>query len=314
MNVNIYKLGSQSAITDNFARITFLIKVFIFIYKKDYDILHPYVYLPAFTAKIIMILKKKPVVLSIFGTSINSDLTGSFRKLIEKIILLKIKYTAQITDSRNFLKLKNVNKTVVYIPHGVNLELFNKVKGNKYSRFTILTVARLHPQKNLENLIRAFAKVKNKISYPQLYIVGDGPEKQNLKALINELDLDKDVKLLGVISGNELIKIYKSCHLFILASLYEGQPISLLEAWAAKLPVIVSKTGDCQYLVKNEINGYQIDNQLDPSSIAKIIVDAVQNKKLEELGKNGFNLIKNKYNWEKSAEKVYDLYKKSLNN
>ena len=108
--------------------------------------------------------------------------------------------------------------------------------------------------------------------------------------------------------------LYKSCHLFILASLYEGQPISLLEAWAAKLPVIVSKTGDCQYLVKNEINGYQIDNQLDPSSIAKIIVDAVQNKKLEELGKNGFNLIKNKYNWEKSAEKVYDLYKKSLNN
>ena len=72
----------------------------------------------------------------------------------------------------------------------------------------------------------------------------------NTFSQFKDLKLSTNIKLLGELKGKELINKYKSSHAFILPSIYEGQPLTLLEAWAAKLPVIVTNTGDCRYLVK----------------------------------------------------------------
>ena len=256
-----------------------------------------------------MLTKKRPAVLSIFGTSIDSDLPGTLRKLMESVILLKIKYSAQIADSRDLFKFNNINQDIIYVPNAVDFSAFDRIHVNKYKQPTIITVARLHPQKNLINLVKAIETVQKRIPQIQLLIVGDGPQKDKIKKQIQELKLNKDVKLLGEISGTKLIKLYKSSHLFILPSLYEGQPISLLDAWAAKLPVIISKTGDCQYLVKNGVNGYIINNQQNPKNIARSIIEAFGNKNLENLGLNGYKFVKKNFSWDKSAQETLLVYK-----
>ena len=227
---------------------------------------------------------------------------------MEKIILTKITYDAQITVSRDFLKVENRNKNIIYVPNGVELNLFKKVSVKKLQNPTLIFVGRLHPQKNLANLIKAILITKNQIPDIKLIIVGDGPQKEFLKKTVNKLKLAKSVKLIGELAKVDLIKLYKSASIFILPSIYEGQPLTLLEAWAAKLPVITSKTGDCQYLVKNGLNGYLIDDPSDPEEISEVIKKAVQSKRLNMLGKNGYNLVASSFSWDKSATQTLKLY------
>jgi glycosyltransferase involved in cell wall biosynthesis len=120
--------------------------------------------------------------------------------------------------------------------------------------------------------------------------------------------LQKNIKLVGEKSGVDLIKLYKSSQIFILPSIYEGQPLTLIEAWASKLPVIVTKSGDCQYLVKDGFNGYLIKNPNDKGEIAHIIEKAISTKNLNKLGQNGYNFVKSTFSWEKSAQQTLELY------
>ena len=123
------------------------------------------------------------------------------------------------------------------------------------------------------------------------------------------LQLKKNVLFLGQKKDLELIKLYKSSHFFVLPSIYEGQPLTLLEAWAAKLPVIVPNTGDCPYLVRNGQNGYLIGNIYDPNQIAKTIVQALAKDNLEKLGLNGYNSVK-RFSWEKASKETLSIYEK----
>src|SRR3990167_4555672 len=303
-NLKVFKLGPKATADDMISKIAYLVRSFLFVYKKNYDLVHAHAFLPGITARLLMIFKGIPAILTVHGTSITTNLNNFLLRRIEKFILTEICYSAQITVSQDFLEIENINKKVYYIPNGVNIPDFNRVKVQKFKRLTLLFVGRLHPQKNLETLIQAVAILTKDSPDIQLLIVGNGKQKALLKKLIQTLHLKNHVKLLGQKSGLDLIRLYKSSNIFILPSIYEGQPLTLLEAWAAKLPVIVSNTGDCQYLVKDGKNGYLINNILDSIQIAKVIKKALIDKNTNKMGQNGYNLVK-KYSWEKSAQETF---------
>lgn len=308
-NLKVIKLGTKSNPHSGCAKIFFLVNSFLFLIRStDYQLVHAHAFLPGITARIIMVFKKMPTIFTVHGTSINTKLKNPFERFLEKFILTQIKYSAQITVSRDFLKVKNVNQYVAYIPNGVDVNLFDKVKTEKFSNPTLIFVGRLHPQKNLKTLIFTIEIVRKIIPKINLLIIGEGSLRNELLDLIKEKKLQKNVKLLGRKKGRDLIKLYKSSHIFILPSIYEGQPLTLFEAWAAKLPVVVSRTGDCRYLVKNGYNGYLINNQYNPSDIAKIIKKALENKKLQKLSVNGYNFAKENFSWKKSAQRTIKIY------
>ncbi|OGD81369.1 hypothetical protein A3G14_05435 [Candidatus Curtissbacteria bacterium RIFCSPLOWO2_12_FULL_38_9] len=309
-NITVYKLGSKSAANNSLSKILFLFKSYYFISKKNYDLIHAHAFLPGITARLLMVLKGIPAIFTVHGTSIGTNLNNIFSRWLEKFILTQIRYSAQITVSQDFLKIKNINENVYYIPNGVDVKKFDKVNIKKFKRPTLLFVGRLNPQKNLQNLIVAMDLVRKKLSSAQLLIVGSGILRNDLIRLVEKLKLQKNVKLLGQKTGDDLVTLYKSVHIFVLPSIYEGQPLSLLEAWAAKLPAIVSKTGDCQYLVKGGQNGYLIGNANHSVEIARLVVKAFKNKNLAEFGQNGYNLVKEKFSWDKSTKLTLDLYEK----
>lgn len=307
-NIKIIKLGPRTRLFNTLSKINFLIRSFLYIYTKNYDLVHAHAFLPGITARLLMVFKGVPAVFTVHGTSIGTNLLNPLARYIEKFILTEIRYSAQITVARDFLNLKNINTKISYIANGVDVKKFDKINPKKFNHKTLIFVGRLHPQKNLLTLIQAFKK--NLPDHPdvQLKIVGDGPQRQTLLKEIKRLKLAKSISILGEVTGVDLIKLYKSSHIFILPSIYEGQPLTLLEAWASMLPAIATKTGDCQFLVKNGVNGYLINNPQDPSEIANVIAKILESKNLEKMGLNGYNLVKKNFSWDKSARDTLNVY------
>ena len=116
----------------------------------------------------------------------------------------------------------------------------------------------------------------------------------------------------GQYTGKSLIKAYKRAHVFVLSSLAEGQPITLLEAWAAKLPVVVTNVGDNAKMVQDGVNGYLVEPnnvvQLT-QAILKVLRARTKNTKM---GEAGYELVKQEYSWDKVAESTWQVYQKVL--
>ena len=119
----------------------------------------------------------------------------------------------------------------------------------------IVSVGRLHPQKNQRLLINAFAKIAPDFTDYSLEIYGDGPLKEDLEKLIEEKDLKGQVQLLN--ARKDIFNAIKNAAMFVLSSDYEGMPNALMEAMALGMPCISTdcRPGGARALIKNGENG-----------------------------------------------------------
>ncbi|MCD5075898.1 CDP-glycerol glycerophosphotransferase family protein [Enterococcus gallinarum] len=102
----------------------------------------------------------------------------------------------------------------------------------------LVNMGRLSPEKNQINLIKAIKQIIEDQKNVRLYILGEGPLKLEMKQLIKKLELEEHVFLLG--HQEDPFSIMKQCDLFVFPSIYEGQPMVLLEALTLKLPVLAT--------------------------------------------------------------------------
>lgn len=116
--------------------------------------------------------------------------------------------------------------------------------GRRVGPAAVLTVGRLVPQKDPACLIRAMEQVD-----AQLTLIGDGPLRPQLDALVRRLDLHGRVKFLQAVPHAQIHSYYHNADLFAIATHYEGFCIPVLEAMAAGLPVVASRIGPIEELV-----------------------------------------------------------------
>jgi len=282
--------------------------------KRNYDVIHAHANLAGLPAKIAGRMIGVPVIYTVHGCGLEAikDMYGSglrsyFLYKVENFLQTKIKYDCEITVDRSFLKYRNRNKNIKVIPNGVDIEKFDRVKIKKSKKFKIIFVGRLHPQKGLTYLLDALDLVKDKLKNVEVHIIGDGELKEELKAKSKKLGLDGVVKFRGKIYGDELIKEYKSSHLFVLPSLYEGQPLTLLEAWAAKLPVIVTDVGGNRDFVVEGENGHILPPK-DINKLAKTLLNTINDKSFKKLGGGGYRMIKEKNDWRYVTKNTSEVY------
>ena len=132
--------------------------------------------------------------------------------------------------------------------------------------------------------------------------------EEAMKLVRREIPGAKLLVVDGSIPDAGVVKMYRAADLFVLPSLSEGFPLTLLEAWAAKLPVVVTAVGEVPYLVKDGVNGYLVSPG-EVGSLAEAIIAALKNPDLAKLGENGYNLAK-EYTWERAARKTLRVYQK----
>lgn len=206
---------------------------------------------------------------------------------------------------------KNFRKDVVDIPPGVNTEIFKKVESDikeKYSlknKKILIFTGRLVPIKNIPFLIQAMKKLPlNTV----LLIVGDGPLKNEIKKKVEKEGLTQRVIFTGYIPQNQLPFYYSIADIFVFSSFYDNFPNSVLEAMACELPVVAPFVGGVPMIVKEEVNGYLYSGGNTQEFIEKVNL-LLKNKSLrEKIGKENRKKIIENFNWEKSAEKLKELY------
>ena len=106
--------------------------------------------------------------------------------------------------------------------------------------------------KGISFLIKALSKLQYKNDNFRLIIVGDGPERYNLETLTDQLNLTSKVVFLGLKNKTEVADLMKQADFLVLPSLWDNQPVVLLEAMASGLPVIASSIGGIPEIVKPE--------------------------------------------------------------
>lgn len=171
-------------------------------------------------------------------------------------------------------------------------------------------VGRLYEVKNQQLMIRAFKRLVETRPKAKLSIVGDGPLRQELETLINQLNLNDHVFLLGYRS--DIPELVAGFDCFLMSSTSEGTPLSVIEAMAAKNPVIGTDVGGMSEVVIENETGYLVPSN-DVAEYTEKLLYAVDNPdKLQQLGQNGQNLALKKYKLEIMVNAYLRLYELAL--
>jgi glycosyltransferase involved in cell wall biosynthesis len=161
------------------------------------------------------------------------------------------------------------------VPEAVDMAPFEALRRDPPSppdTPTILSVARQYPRKDTATLLRAFARVRERIPEVRLRIVGGGPELPRLRALARELALGTSVALEGAILDDEVVRAaYFQAHVFCLPSLQEGFGIAFVEAMAAGLPVVAARAGAAPEVIEDGVTGVLVPPG-DPDALAEALI------------------------------------------
>lgn len=199
-------------------------------------------------------------------------------KIMEKItdqIVTPSYYVKRLMSSRQRIDKKNVQ--VIY--NGINLKRIDKQinvgakkkeLGLNRQMKVIGIIARLVPVKNHAALIDAMKIICRQMDNCHLLIVGDGELRQDLENQVHLLGLDGRISFLG--NREDVPEILQILDLFVLCSKSEGFPISVLEAMAAKVPILATSVGGIPEALAYGMAGKLIPYH-DPSSIARGILE-----------------------------------------
>lgn len=217
-------------------------------------------------------------------------------------------------DLERLLKIPSSKISVIYLAAGINStkvekEKIEKIK-QKYEikKDYLLHVGTINPRKNLEFLIKVFAKVRTKFPNLQLVISGKkGWYYEGLFNLVEKLGLKNKVLFTDYISDSELPYLYAGAKIFVFPSLYEGFGLPPLEAIQSGTPVISSNTSSMPEVVgKAGILLPPNDERLWVEKITQLL----QNRNLQqELIAKGKKQAA-KFSWEKTAQQTVEIYEK----
>jgi len=174
--------------------------------------------------------------------------------------------------------------------------------------FIILYLGRLHPKKRPEDVVKAFAIVAQRISNAKLVIAGKGIEEKKLKKLAAELNLEDKVIFTGFVSDDEKWDLLKRCDIFVLPSIIEGHPITLIEAMACGKPVIATNVGPFPEIIKDGETGILVP-ACSPGHLADAIINLAQDNerriKMEERARED---VKNRFDINKTVGYYLKIY------
>jgi glycosyltransferase involved in cell wall biosynthesis len=150
------------------------------------------------------------------------------------------------------------NSKVLLLPHGIDLERFRPSSFPQFNTLRLLAVGRLVEKKGFGGMLNALSIVKANFS---LRIVGDGPEREALETMANELGISDRVTFAGAKEHDELVSEYSNCHVVLVPSITDtsgdrdGLPNVVLEAMASERIIIASDAGAITSAVKHEETG-----------------------------------------------------------
>ena len=294
--------------------------------SQKFDVIHTHGGTAGFWGRLVAAsLHNKPKIIHTYHGLhyLNTAQTKSPQQKIKTAIFQKIdQLLLQITDQIICVcrsdyekaiaaKVASPSKTsIVY--NGIEIDRFSHPLHKETARkkfyiastdFIFGNVGRLHEQKGHQYLLKAFAKVADR---SRLLIIGDGDLKDELIQLADNLQISDRVLFLG--ARSDVHEFLSAIDIFVMPSLWEGQPIALLEALAIGKPCIVSAVDGIPEIITNGINGLLVSPH-NIEQLAQAMNQAIGNPEmLKNLAHAGEKTINQKFLAENMAKVIADIY------
>lgn len=259
----------------------------------------------------------KPLIVSAWGSDVMAfPKKNNLQKLILKFVLYranKICVTSKVLEKEISIYTK---KPVYVIPFGINLNTFFAFKQPKINNeFTFGCVKYLEKIYNIDKVILAFNLLVKK--YPsadlKLKIVGNGNEKENLISLIDIHNLQTKVTLLGEVPHSQVPYQLNTLDVLVNVSEIESFGVSVAEAMACKIPVIVSNIEGFKDLIPDKGVGL-ITTSTNVDSVYKAMQSYYLNYELRnDAANNAYRHITQKFNWVLNLRQMEKLYLEYVN-
>lgn len=229
------------------------------------------------------ILRVKKIIYTVHGWTFNET-----RPLHQKLGIILVSWITMLLTHKTILLSAReytqalhfpwVKERLSLIPLGIKPPVFMSVDGAKQflgkmiglsvqdlnKKTVVGTIAELHPNKGLTYLVNAMKSVVQSLPNTICIIIGDGQEKENLRALIQEKKLENNIFMTGYVdNASEYLKAF---NVFILPSLKEGLPYAILESGCASLPVVSTTVGGIPEMIEDMKSGILIQ----PKSVREL--------------------------------------------
>ena len=229
------------------------------------------------------------------------------KKRLEERVMSRSDTIVALTKSiRDYLQENGFTNTCI-IPNAVNAENYTNSGDENF----ILFAGRLEKVKGIPYLIEAFSEVCNDYE-TDLLIIGSGLYEKMLKKMVALKNIEGRVKFIPMVNKDELRVYLSKCSVFVLASLFECMPVTLLEAMASGKPVIASDIPGPKDVITHDYDGFLFEKQ-NVVQLKKYLELCLSKEKLrKDVGKNARKTIEEKYTFDKIADQYLKVYKNLL--
>lgn len=174
--------------------------------------------------------------------------------------------------------------------------------------FIVCQVSRVIDYKGVYDFVDIAKQTISTNGNLRFILIGDGPESERLEQYIIDQELSEYVLLLG--SKNNIIDHLKYIDLFILCSYIEGLPLTPIEAFSQKIPVVATNIGGTNEEIVDGVNGYLVEAKDIEGFKDKILYLYYNSDKLGAMGSQAYNIYLNEFNETKYIEQHNKIYTK----
>jgi glycosyltransferase involved in cell wall biosynthesis len=222
----------------------------------------------------------KPIIATCHNWVGGTAALGIYNRL-DRMVLKRFSAVAAVSDGvkERLLESGIPTEKIKLIPNGIDVQAFERAEAlpelRSSERKVIGVVARLDLQKGFEYLLAAVREFKIFSHDLKIVIVGEGPDRQAIEQMIERYGLRDTVLLAG--QQSNMPGVYAAMDIFVLPSLNEGLPMTVLEAMAASKPVIATRVGAIPRVIEDDRTGLLVnpgDTAGLRDAIARLLGDA----------------------------------------
>jgi glycosyltransferase involved in cell wall biosynthesis len=257
----------------------------------------------------------KPIVATCHNWLGGTAALGIYNHL-DRMALRRFHGLAAVSDSvaQRLLDSGVFPKKIRIIANGIDVQTFERALPLPVLNFekskVVGMVARLDLQKGFEYLLRAARELRGTFPALKVVIVGEGPDRQAIENMIHRFGLQSNVVLAG--QHSDMPAIYAAMDIFVLPSLNEGLPMTILEAMAASKPVIATRVGAIPSVIKDGETGLLV-NPEDVNGLRNALVRLLTDSDLcRRIGAVGHDWVSRNYTSEAMALKYRQMYDEVL--
>ncbi len=314
--VEAARLGIRTHVFESYGRLsrTAIGQLRDFMRDHEIDILHTHGYKTDVIGFLAVRGTKRKIVSTPHGWSANAGIKVQLYEALDRLVFRFFDAVVPLSSDlyEGLLRFPGLRAKLRLIRNGVDLSEVDSVTQRSpelqawKSQGSVIVgyIGQVIPRKGLDTLLRAFSKLD--IPGKRLCIVGEGPQRLELERLANRIGEKDRVHFFGF--RDDRIALMKCFDVFVLPSRLEGIPRCVLEAMAARVPVVATDIPGCRVLVEDNVTGmlFPVDDHI---GLAKKLRLLLGNDGLRDsMADAGHRLVRRDYSAETMAEKYAELY------